>query len=674
MSITIHSLLEWVTQHPHWAALIVFSVAVIESLVVIGLVVPGSVVIIAAGALIGMGTLHFWPIFFAAVAGAVTGDGLSFWFGHHYRKQIRERWPFKHHPELLNRGEKFFQQHSGKSVLLGRFAGPVRPIIPAVAGMMGMPPLRFYAVNIISALGWAPAHLLPGIAFGASLAVAGEVTGRLAMLLVIFVIASWLLITVTRRLYRYISSRTQQWLPAVTVWARRHRRFSWLLVDLLETDHSPNRALILWVILLTGSTWLFFGVLQDVVSLDSLVQADTAFFHFFQGMRGPVADRIMVFLSGLGDWVVVGVITVFVALWLTWRRAWHDLRYLLVAVAFGVLILLTLKLTLHVPRPVLLNSNYITYSFPGGHTTMSVVVYGFVALLMANELSTQWRALLYTIVALLVFSIAVSRLYLGVQWLSDVIGGLALGGTWIALLAIARRHRPRYHLGFIFIPSIAIVFITASAWHNAVNMDEDLQRYNVSAPARHINFQRWWTSEWQYLPAYRIDLQGEYEQPLNIQWAGSLTQIRQVLLSNGWRDPIPVNFRTVLHYLMPSPDIAKLPVLPQLHNGRYESLLMVLNSADKNTRALVFHLWPTAVSLDPEQNPLWIGTIGWLELERLPLLAFPVTRGDYAKALAATKIVHSEKCVEKVISLQQKNKGIDKSHILLVCREPVSKL
>ncbi|MES9896122.1 MAG: VTT domain-containing protein, partial [Candidatus Thiodiazotropha endolucinida] len=96
--------------------------------------------------------------------------------------RLRGFWPFNRHPATLQRGITFFQRYGGKSVALGRFFGPVRAIIPLVAGMLGMPPLRFLAANILSALVWAPAYLLPGIVFGASLELASEVAFRLVAL------------------------------------------------------------------------------------------------------------------------------------------------------------------------------------------------------------------------------------------------------------------------------------------------------------------------------------------------------------------------------------------------------------------------------------------------------------------------------------------------------------
>jgi len=91
------------------------------------------VILFGAGALVATGALGLWPTLGAAVVGAIAGDGLSYWFGRRYRNGIRSWWPFRRHVDLLERAEAFVRRHGGKSVLLGRFVGPLRPVVPAVA-------------------------------------------------------------------------------------------------------------------------------------------------------------------------------------------------------------------------------------------------------------------------------------------------------------------------------------------------------------------------------------------------------------------------------------------------------------------------------------------------------------------------------------------------------------
>jgi undecaprenyl-diphosphatase len=160
------SLLLWIGQHPHYAGWVVFGMALAESLAIVGMLIPGVVILFGAGTLIGAGVLDFWSMCLWAVAGAVIGDGLSYWLGHHFEYlTARWRW-FRLHPDHLERGIRFFREYGGLSVALGRFFGPIRAVVPLIAGLMRMPPGRFFAANVLSALVWAPAYLIPGMLFG----------------------------------------------------------------------------------------------------------------------------------------------------------------------------------------------------------------------------------------------------------------------------------------------------------------------------------------------------------------------------------------------------------------------------------------------------------------------------------------------------------------------------
>ncbi|MXS81483.1 DedA family protein [Nitrosomonas sp. GH22] len=242
---------------------------------------------VTAGALIALGAIEFWPTLLVAIAGAIIGDGVSYWLGHHYRERLRSVWPFRSHAQLLAQGESFFQRHGAMSVLLGRFIGPVRPIVPMVAGMLGMPPAHFYAVNVLSAVVWAPAYLLPGMAFGASLALAGAVAVRLAVLLVLLVASIWLLLWLVRWTFRVLSPRAGQIVQTVLTWIGSHPRLNRLFGGVLDPSRPEAGALLMIGALLIGSTWLFLGVLGDVVSADPLVCADQVLYQLMQGLRMP---------------------------------------------------------------------------------------------------------------------------------------------------------------------------------------------------------------------------------------------------------------------------------------------------------------------------------------------------------------------------------------------------
>ena len=159
----LDGLLDWVSRNPDLTGLIIFLVAAGESLLLVGMVVPGAAAMAAFGAVGGDGRLTLAAAWAWAAAGAVVGDAVSFWIGRRFRNHLYEWGPFRRHPEWLERGELFVRRHGAKSVALGRFVGPLRAVVPAVAGMLGMPPRRFLVINVLSALVWAPAYLLPGL-------------------------------------------------------------------------------------------------------------------------------------------------------------------------------------------------------------------------------------------------------------------------------------------------------------------------------------------------------------------------------------------------------------------------------------------------------------------------------------------------------------------------------
>ena len=629
----IRSVIAWVGLHPGWAVVVIGLVALGESLAFVGLLVPGALLMFAAGALIASGALPFWPIVIAAIVGAIAGDGASYILGRAYRDSVRTLWPFSRHPELLDRGERFFRRHGGKSIVLGRFVGPIRPIIPVVAGMLGMPPGRFYFTNILSALGWAPGYLLPGIALGASLALAGEVAGRLATLLGIIIAGVWLIVWLVRALFKRIQPHAAEWGQQWLDWARAHRGAKWLIGDLLDPSGPASRAIVLWTVLLIGGTWLLLGVTEDVLTGDPLVAANETLYQMLQTLRTPLGDRVMIVFSQIGDWPVTTTTTVAALAWLLWRRAERDAVYWLTAIAFAALTVLSLKLLFKLPRPIDVYSGADAYSFPSGHATMSVVIYGYLAVLGAHDLAVRWRWLPYAGATLLIGAIAFSRLYLGAHWLSDVAAGLGLGLAGVSVIAIAReRHlRTSKGVGVLWIAFGALLL--SLVWHAHLATADDIERYAVRRPVKTLPESSWWAKDWQAVPGQRIDLRGTSEQPLNVQWSGSLTTLRTALLEQGWQAPTPLSFESALRWLAPGLPLEQMPLIPRLHDGRPEALTLTFAPKSGSAeRRLLLRLWPSPFRLEPGNRPLWVGTVTWLQVRHLPLVAFPGTTGDYDRA------------------------------------------
>lgn len=160
------SLLAWLGDHRQWLGLAIFLIALLESLAIAGLVIPGVVLLLAVTAMAGGGGMSFAAALTWAFCGAVLGDLLSFALGRTLHQDIRRIGLFRRHPQWIARGEAFFQRYGLLGIFIGRFVGPIRPIIPMVAGMLDMPTLRFVAINLLSALAWAPVYVTPGFVAG----------------------------------------------------------------------------------------------------------------------------------------------------------------------------------------------------------------------------------------------------------------------------------------------------------------------------------------------------------------------------------------------------------------------------------------------------------------------------------------------------------------------------
>lgn len=172
----VHGLLTAVEAHAEWAGPIVFLVSMAESLALVGLFVPGATFMVGAGFLIGGGALPAWPTIAWAIAGAIAGDAVSYELGRRYSDRIDGGSRFQRWRPAIERSKTFFHRYGAWSILIGRFVGALRPIIPLVAGTLALPRHRFYAANIASALGWGPAYIGPGIFVGESLDVSKVLT------------------------------------------------------------------------------------------------------------------------------------------------------------------------------------------------------------------------------------------------------------------------------------------------------------------------------------------------------------------------------------------------------------------------------------------------------------------------------------------------------------------
>lgn len=160
----VDAVVTFVRANEDWAAPVAFAVAFLESFCFLSILWPGTAILIGISALLaksGAGLDVLWPSIIGASVGGSLGYAISYWIGLYYKDSIHKLWPFTRHPELISRGEAFFARWGALGVFFGHFFGPVRAVIPVVAGMYAMPQWQFQAVNILSAVIWAAGVIAP---------------------------------------------------------------------------------------------------------------------------------------------------------------------------------------------------------------------------------------------------------------------------------------------------------------------------------------------------------------------------------------------------------------------------------------------------------------------------------------------------------------------------------
>jgi len=628
MTELLQQLLDWISLHPVWAGIVIFLVAMGESLAIVGMLVPGAALMIGFGTLISTGQLDFWSTCGWAVAGAIAGDSISFLLGHHYREQLTHFWPFNKHPQSLERGIAFFQRYGGKSVAIGRFVGPTRAIIPLVAGMMGMSPGRFIIANVISALAWAPIYLLPGMILGASLGLASEVAVRLVILLLLLVILVWLLTWGIKRLFLLLHPHASSWVQAIFKWSQKDPKLNKIAAALADPQHPEAKGLAILATLLIFTTGLS-ALLFATVLTNSGLGVDQAILQGIQSLRTPWADHLMIHLTRLADTPVIATLALGVLIFLVWQQHWHTIGYWLAAVGFGFLASILLKYSIQLPRPYIGISELSPYSFPSSHTLRATVIFGFLSVMIARAIAPLHRWLAYSLAALLTLLVALSRLYLGVHWFSDVIASLSLGLAWVTLLGIAyHRHTAIItHWRSFALCSITLLTLTTSlqTWNSH---DADVAFYTPTYKKHFMEISEWRDQGWQKQPAFRQDIRGKHDHPLYLQYAGTLEGLKATLLQKDWESAPSLNWHDLLKLLSPSLPLEALPIFPQVHDGRHESLTLIKPLSEH--RRLVLRLWESNTVLMPSKATLWVGNVTYQQsAHALTLLNYAETSPDF---------------------------------------------
>jgi membrane protein DedA with SNARE-associated domain/membrane-associated phospholipid phosphatase len=454
-----------------WTYLLVGALAFLETGAFVGLVAPGETTVIVGGVVAGQGEISLFVLIAITWACAVAGDVVSYMLG----RRLGRAWLVRHGTrvkiteERLSQVESFFARYGGVTILIGRFIGFVRALAPFIAGASKMPLRRFLPYDVLGAGAWATTFCVLGYVFWRSFDRLTEYVSRglFAFGTVVVVVVGLVLLVRMRR-----DERTR---AQVREWLARHEDTpvvgrlvhlagpAWRLIGRPTAGATevaarfglgrltPGRlglelTTLLALLAVGGFTFFFLG---DLVGSDPLPGVDDTAADVARELRAGTLVDIAEVVTELGSLGVVAALAAICAGW----AAMSGRRTEAVALIFGLLLsFLTVAVAKDAygrrsPDEGLLD--VLISAYPSGYTAYAVTWVAVATVLV--RAGTHWaiRFAAVTVAIVLVAVVGLTRVYLGVHHLTDVMGGAALGvATWslvgvVALVAGHVRHNER---------------------------------------------------------------------------------------------------------------------------------------------------------------------------------------------------------------------------------------
>ena len=192
----------------------------------------------------------------------------------------------------------------------------------------------------------------------------------------------------------------------------------------------------------------FGAIAEDVVNAEAITLLDVRLANWLHVHATPAFTQLMLVLTEIHGVAGITILTLLLCAWLTGQRHHQWVLATACTVGGGMLLNVAMKYAFHRARPhfddPLLTLS--TYSFPSGHTTGSTLFYGVLACYLCSRVR-QWqvRAPIILAAVLMIALVGLSRMYLGVHYLSDVLAAVTEGSAWLALtvttLSTLRRRR-----------------------------------------------------------------------------------------------------------------------------------------------------------------------------------------------------------------------------------------
>ncbi len=428
--------------HGWVALLVIFVVPALEASAFFGFLFPGEIAVILGGVLAFEHRVSLGAVIAVAVGGAIVGDSIGYLVGRRWGRRMLHgslgRFVKPHH---LDQAERFLGRHGGKAVFLGRWTAALRVLIPGLAGMSGVHYRTFAIWNVLGGSLWAVTFAVVGFVAGEGWRKVEAVAKQASLVLLLIVVLVVGIVLLGRFIARHpervrAAADRQLERPAVARLRARYERQLAFLTRRLRPGGALGLSLTLGLVAIGLAGWAFGAVAQAVLASQDLTQFDGLVERFFSGHREPWLTTVLrdaVGLGGAGLLLAAGV-----AVGLGYRLArgrWQPLLMLLAAWGGAELLAVTVEALVKRPRPPLALLGASGSAFPSREATAAAALYGMLAAVVSIATPRwSWRVAAWTAAVLALALLGLGQVYLGLNWLSDVLGGYALGGLWLFVL------------------------------------------------------------------------------------------------------------------------------------------------------------------------------------------------------------------------------------------------
>lgn len=419
---------------PAWVALlVVFAFPALESSAFVGFLFPGEVALILGGVLAYEGRVSLWAVLVAGISGAIVGDSIGYVVGRRWGRRMLNstvgRFVKSSH---LDRAETYLAERGGKAVFFGRFTAALRVLIPGLAGMAGLRYRTFLLYNVSSAFGWGVLSVMLGYLGGSSWRHVEHVASRVGLAALGIVVVVVVTAVLLRRTGSPPASRMLTRLAASPAVRRVRSRFpratGWLLAR-FDPAADNGLQLTLSLAIFLAAMWTFLGITQDVVSHEELARLDPGVHAWVLSHRTAALTTFFRAATWLGSTVVTLPLLAVAGVWLARRRrSWAPLADIVVVYGSAVLLHAVIGLLVHRQRPPVADwlAPGAGWAYPSGHTMQAVAAWGLLDPMVARTSPNRRRLVAAGAALMISIVVGTSRIYPGMHWPTDVLGGASL--------------------------------------------------------------------------------------------------------------------------------------------------------------------------------------------------------------------------------------------------------